>query len=345
MTISQLKALTASYFRKNVSDLTENGVDLFLLALNTVRLGAELNYDFEFTRRAVSVSVNGVNGGSLETAVLTGTDTPVKVKQVIDLQLKDTAGNLFPVEWTTKVESLQRMRNDMPYTGASYLFADDDNCGQQGEPRFEVSNQSIRHHPHSTSTESETVYLEAYVYSPDWTSLAEYVVARTSGESTLSTIVLGDYCVISDWIGDSLYRQKSAVPTDFLCFLHYTEDSVWAITYGGIRGAYSGSEADPVWINQVDEVVVGTYMDVTGNSNAVLTVTATGLDSTTDIWLTYGHEFLLWGVIVHLNHRFKEFVYRQEGNLMPPEKLAAVALENFKLWDSGYFEQHRRHAR
>jgi hypothetical protein len=133
MTISQLKALVASYFRKNVSDLTENGVDLFLLALNTVRLGAELNYDFEFTRRAVSVSVNGVNGGSLETAVLTGTTTPVKVKQVIDLQLKDTAGNLFPVEWTTKVESLQRMRNDMSYTGASYLLADDDNCGQQGD--------------------------------------------------------------------------------------------------------------------------------------------------------------------------------------------------------------------
>lgn len=341
MTISQLKALVASYFRKNVSDLTENGVDLFLLALNTVRLGAELNYDFEFTRRAVSVSVNGVNGGSLETAVLTGTSTPVKVKQVIDLQLKDSAGNLFPVEWTTKVESLERMRNDMPYAGASYLFADDDNCGQQGEPRFEVSNQTIRHYPHTTSTESETVYLEAYVFSPDWSSLADYVVTHVSGSTTETTKVVGDYELLGSVFNNPAY--KLIMASQIQPFLYFAEDTgVWTCSFGTLID-YLANPTLPNWVSASTEIL-GDYVDANAITTGVINVSV-GVDSRTDIWLTYGHEFLLWGVIVHLNHRFKEFVYRQEGNLMPPEKLAAVALENFKLWDSGYFEQHRRHGR
>ena len=64
---------------------------------------------------------------------------------------------------------------------------------------------------------------------------------------------------------------------------------------------------------------------------------------TSDIWLTKGSQYLLWGGIVEANHLAKEFVFRQEGNLPPPEKLRDSALEMFVQWDTFKYEQNRRH--
>jgi hypothetical protein len=66
-------------------------------------------------------------------------------------------------------------------------------------------------------------------------------------------------------------------------------------------------------------------------------------DDTSGVWLTKGSQYLLWAGLVEVNHMAKEFVFRQEGNLPPPEKLRDGALETFKLWDSFKFEQDRRH--
>jgi hypothetical protein len=63
----------------------------------------------------------------------------------------------------------------------------------------------------------------------------------------------------------------------------------------------------------------------------------------TDVWLRNGAQYLLWAGIVQINHLCKEFVFRQEGNLPPPEKLAEAALENFRQWDSFKYEENRRH--
>jgi hypothetical protein len=64
---------------------------------------------------------------------------------------------------------------------------------------------------------------------------------------------------------------------------------------------------------------------------------------TSDVWLTKGASYLLWGGLIEVNHLVKEFVFRQEGNLPPPEKLRDDALEVFKQWDQFKFEQNRRH--
>jgi hypothetical protein len=73
------------------------------------------------------------------------------------------------------------------------------------------------------------------------------------------------------------------------------------------------------------------------------TVTMTPGNDTSDIWLTKGSQYLLWGGIVEVNHLCKEFVFRQEGNLPPPEKLRDNALENFRQWDAFRYEENRRH--
>lgn len=71
----------------------------------------------------------------------------------------------------------------------------------------------------------------------------------------------------------------------------------------------------------------------------------TDLQSDFEPWTTKGQQFLLWQTVVQLNHLKKEFVFRQEGNLQPPEQLAAQGFEVFKQWDIFKFEQFRRHFR
>lgn len=53
-----------------------------------------------------------------------------------------------------------------------------------------------------------------------------------------------------------------------------------------------------------------------------------------DFIVAYGHEYLQWAIVVELNHIYKHFVPRQEGNVAPPDKLRDDALRNLILWDS-----------
>ena len=69
------------------------------------------------------------------------------------------------------------------------------------------------------------------------------------------------------------------------------------------------------------------------------------LPNVSDTWTTHASQYLMWGIIVHLNYYYKEFVLRQEGNLGSPEKLRDEALEAFVAWDAYRFEQNRRHGR
>lgn len=46
-----------------------------------------------------------------------------------------------------------------------------------------------------------------------------------------------------------------------------------------------------------------------------------------DYFTKHGHNYLVWQGIVEANHISKEFVFRQEGNLQPPEKLAERYLQ------------------
>lgn len=62
-------------------------------------------------------------------------------------------------------------------------------------------------------------------------------------------------------------------------------------------------------------------------------------------WVTHGSNYLIWAAVIQLNHMFKDFVFRQEGNLPPPQTLADNALESMKMWDTFKYEQFRRHSR
>lgn len=53
----------------------------------------------------------------------------------------------------------------------------------------------------------------------------------------------------------------------------------------------------------------------------------------TDFFTDFGHNYLVWQSVVELNHYFKTFIARQEGNVNPPEKLAQQALLSLINWD------------
>lgn len=245
MTLYEIKATAAAYLKKETPDLTVNGVDLGLIALNQVRLNAELNNDFEFSRKLVTVSVDGVVGGTLDGAVAYGTEDVVSVKSIVDVGLFDVETlDLLPVEWSTVSESLSRQRQENPFSIPRYPTDSQAESGPFGQRRFLFSGNKVFFYPKPIETETFTLGIEAYTFTTDW------------------------------------------VDADLLA-----------------------------------ESVVGAP------------------------WSTKGQQYLLWGTVIQLNHLLKEFVFRQEGNLPPPQALADQGLANLISWDTFMFEQARRHGR
>lgn len=240
MTLDKIKTAIASYLQTTSGSLTINSQDLALLTLNQVRTQAELLHDFEFSRRLVTINVDGVTGGSLEDAVERGTTRGVSVKSIIEMGLFDVNGNFRPVEWTTVAEGLERQRNDNPYTSPRYPTDGWAQSGPNGQGRFQVTGNKVYRFPLETETSTTfTLGMEVYSFTEDWSTI----------------------------------------------------------------------------------------------------------NDTENIWTQYGHQYLLWESVVQLNHRFKEFTPRTEGNLTPPQTLADKGLEAFRQWDVYRFEQSRRHGR
>ncbi len=228
----------AGYLDTAEINFTIGSVDLSLIAVNQVRMRAELENDFEFSRELVTISVDGAIGGSLSTAVRYGTATPISVKSPIEVGIFDQYNNLRPIEWTTVAEGLERQREIVPGF----------------PPRYPTDGQ----------------------------------VARAACEWP-SRIVFS---------GDNVYL--------------FPKDPTLTLTIGIEVYAFHTE-----WLF---------------------------MDTTTDVWTTKGGQYLLWGGIIHLNHLFKEFVARQEGNLPEPRALMQEGLDALKLWDSFKHEQFRRHA-
>lgn len=239
MTLAEIKGAVAAYLHRTVAELSVGGVDLALVAMNQVRMQAELNHNFGFNRKLVTVTVDGVTGGSLSTAVEFGTVTPVKVKSLVDVGILDALGNLSPINWTVVEASLNTQRSD-----ARFL------------PRYPTDGQAV----------SAPIGGQRFYFSGD--KIYVFPVAA----NTTFTLQMWVYAFTTDW---------------------------------------------------------------------------TNADSTTNIWTLEGSQYIQWASIIHVNHLVKDFVFRQEGNLLPqsPQTLADLGLANIITWDIFKFEQFRRHGR
>jgi hypothetical protein len=242
----QIKAAVAAYFDKPIDAMNVNDVDIALIAFNQVRTNAELNNDFEFTRKLLTLDIDGVTGGSLDSATEYGSeeDTSFEIKTILDVGTFDTDGNFRPVEWTTVGDTLNRERLDNPMYSPRFPTDAQAISGPIGQRRFVFTGNKVFYFP-KTPNLTITLGIEAYTFSPDW---------------------------------------------------------------------------------DVDDL-------------------ATDASDTGDSWLRKGHMYLQWASMIHINHAYKQFVFRQEGNLPPPQNLADSALVTFQTWDTFRYEQFRRHSR
>ena len=329
-TILDIKTAMASYLDlTGVTSFTVNSQDLALQALNNVRRAAELQHDFEFSRRLVTVAVDGTTGGSLDSALLYSDGvTPVTIKTVIEAGLFDSEGNLRPVEWTTVAESLERQRQENRGEQPR-LVTDDWYLSQPGGfERFTFTGSRAFRWPKDPDHDF-TLGLEVYSMQADWTGTVTVTGAT------------GDYTDVNGtWVSGTVGTETVFFKYDSgsYCYVMWQSAGVWYITAAefifdtGASSNYSLASGGPG----------GTYT-AAGSFTGSPVVTYTTASS--DVWTTYGAQYLQWAAIVELNHLFKHFVYRQEGNLPPPEKLRDEALEKFVMWDAYRFEQNRRHSR
>lgn len=345
MTILEIKTAIANYFDESVANLTVNGQDLALVALNQVRRQAELQYDFEFSRRLAQLTVDGVTGGSLNSAVLYSDGvTAVSIKSVIDVGLFDDDGNLRPVEWTTVTESLERQRLDNRRTVPRYRTDDWVGTMPRGLGRFDFTGDTVFRWPKDT-TNDFTIGMEVYAFASDWTTSSNTAtvtgidtVGLTGGNTTYTQIaMLNSRPVYYALVGTGV------------AFVIYNDGTNWLVTLGNYLGATKvqlDAASNGHWfVASTAAFPPGAFAGAQGYAGDAIAVTTTSTDSTSDTWTTYAPQFLQWGAIVHLNHLFKHFVFRQEGNLPPPEKLRDEGLKAFIDWDTNKYEQFRRHGR
>lgn len=329
-TLLDSKTACANYLNIEVSDLTQNGQDLFLVAVNQVRKMAELANDFEFSRKTVSVTVNGVTGGNLALAEDANGDT-YEVKTVLEVGLLDTSGNLCPVEWTTVSESLTRQREDNMRAWPRFP-RDGSECGMpHGGTRFTFSGDAVAKWPRVSDTDNTNfqLYLEAYTFHRDWTA-GDLANTRVQVSGTLTPDATGYY----DYLGvDENSIGVWAKPGIPVFWLSYSEQWILATPIGTHFWSYGlGTSATPV----------GTYTAQTGaTGNAIVTMTT----GASDVWTTHGQKYLLWATLVQLNYIFRRWVARQEGNLPPPAQLAEEGLQALIEWDAYRYEGFRTHNR
>ena len=331
MTLTALKSAVAAVMNKTVADFTVDSQDIFLVAVNQARRNAELLHDFEFSRKLVTVSVDGVTGGSLSSAVQYGTATVVDIKSVIEMGLFDQEANLVPAEWTTVAEGLERQRADNPFTAPRYPTDGWYESTPMGMGRFQLAGGTIYRFP-KDSTADYTVGMEVYSFKEDWDATDLGSTATVTG--TISPNFTGDYDVVGTYNNCPFFYDDGGA-----YWLFYDGDA-WIL---GPEFPMLGSPpAGYFKLTTTSQSPAGSYT-AQGTATGTAVVALSGFVE--DEWLKYGYQHLLWATVVILNHRFKTFVYRQEGNLPPPDKQAEAGLAAFIEWDAARYETNRRHGR
>lgn len=295
------------------------------MAANQVRKTAELQHDFEFQRKLLTLSVNGITGGSLLNAVISGTATTVDIKSIINLGLFDTDSNLRPARWSTVAEGL---RNEVSRTPIPRYPSDAGSIspwsGQLAQ--FTLTGDTVYAWPKTTAghIETYTLGIEAYVFDSDWTG---------TNDVTVSSPIPGTFAHIGTYDSYGLYWRE--VGSGFLYRTSVTD--AWIL-----NGNYLQSDPDPPYwkLETTSQSPVGTYTAVGTTGSPVVT---DSIASYTNVWTKQGQQYLQWGTICQLNHLYKEFVFRQEGNLPPPEKYRDEGLATLINWDVFRYEQFRQH--
>jgi hypothetical protein len=311
-----------------------------LMALNNVRRQAEMLHDFEFSRKHVTVTVNRRSGGTLLDAVQEGSPS-VEVKSVIECGVYDDNFNVQPVEWTTISESLERTRQVKPGFAPRYPTDSSMFLEHVGLPRIAFVGDDIWCIPTGALDEDFDLEIEAYTFQQDWDSFTDSV---TVSGVTNPVAVNTTYWQYGIYNSRPLYINIQFVSPGALYVIWWDGVGEWRVTAMADLGV--ATPPNRLGMTATTMTPSGAYSPKgswTASTTGWGTVNMIAGSDTGGVWLSKGSQYLLWAGIVEVNHMAKEFVFRQEGNVPPPEKLRDDALETFRSWDSFKYEQDRRH--
>lgn len=316
--------------KKATSDLTVNGVDLFLVAANNVRRNkGELLHNFEYARCLATLDVNGVLGGSLDDAVISGTADTLTV----------TGGNFPGVYTQTGVFNGYPLFSLVGVGTSTFIYY---NTGNVGYIIADQLSTAVRGNAYTSDI--PTSYLGSF--TGIGTIIDTCSVARTT-QSTFSKVK--EIVAVSRMRPDGTYipldfaradipierdRTELEFSDNLFPYLRYPSDAQI-----NSRGTSSSMiqrgrrvEIYPFYASN-DDTTFSVRLEAYG---LLKDYTAANLLDTnpTDFFVEYGNQFMQWSIINELNYYFKTFVPRTEGNLSPPEQKATDAWRDLLLWDT-----------
>ena len=334
MTLTEIKTAVANAFEIALADLTVLSQDMFLVAVNQVRKQAELKFDFEFSRKLVNLTINGITGGSLDDVTLNS----VRASSI------SVAGTLNSAPTGTY------HRSGLLLNGYPVFMQLGANTSTSAMLWYNLS---------STRWQLETFAnyggFGGYYYLSSTDPVGTYSASTATGTPVVT--VVNDFTVKSIIDIGSFDDYENLRPVEWTTVAESLERQRGDNPYGGRPRYPTDGEArsGPLGLSRIE--VVGNSVYLFRKTESADTELELGLEVYTfqndwtsvsgvdDTWTKHAHQYLIWGSVVYLNHTFKHFVYRQEGNLPPPEKLRDEGLSALVEWDVARFEGSRRHGR
>lgn len=337
-----LKALTAAYHKKTASDLTVNAVDLFLIAVNNAQRQAQRRHNFEASRVSASLVIDGITGGALSTATISGA---VGETLTVTGTLSPDATGSYTRQGYFAGLPLYIKEGATPFfiyynaAAAFYILASSLSTGTVSNRWTSASALTPVGTMSAAGTNTGTATV-ALATSASWAGIQEVIAAtRSNGNGSFTPLDFANPEVplerdrtareLSDYY-DPAHRYPS--DADIL-------DQGWntsLIQRGGTIYVYP-----PTLPATGDSLTV--TLEAYGRLPTIDSVGTSSDPSPNFLWDQ--PDWLMWFTIVELNHYFKTYVPRNEGNLPPPVDSMNQAWADLIAWDSYQVDSHTTRSR
>lgn len=326
MNLANLKAVVAAYHQKAASDLTVNGVDLFLGAVNNARRAGEQLHDFELARLTATLDIDGQTGAAISDAVIAG-NAQDAFSDGSNSYVRQGTFSGYPLYVTTTVDPAKFLYYNafsLSYVISSTLqISALTNYSTPVTPVLTPAGAYVGH-----GTGSDVTVTQSAVST--FSSIREIAdIQRAAGDGYLQPL---DFT--SSRRAIQRVRDELEVDDDYGWDVRYPSDSQLLKRNGESTLILRGNRIN---IYPLAGMPSASPLHVTLEGYGWLRyydATDLLLFTPSDFFVEYGYEYLQWAAIIELNYLFKTFVPRSEGNLSDPSSLQKAAWEKFLLWDS-----------
>lgn len=337
-----LKALVAGFHKKTATDLTINSVDLFLVALNNATKNALLGHNFEMSRVTATLDIDGTTGGSLDSAVISGS-----VNETLTVTSTAAAGTYlrtggfggYPLYVLEGATSYFLYFNA---AAASYVIATTLTTGALTDfwlPATDLTEPVGSYVGQGAAAGTAVVTVAT---SAAWPSLKEVVAVQrvqADGSHVPLDFSRADIPIERDRTSRELadyYDARERYPSD--ADILNNGDNTAIIQRRRSLFVYppqlNTATGDPLSVRLEAYAWLPTF-DAVGGVNA----------TAPNFLFEHGADWLQWEIILELNYYFQTFVPRQEGVLAPPIQARDTAWRNLLLWDSYMVDSNTNRSR